>query len=95
MLFVTNPLDRSVTLKSFCGDSVQVPAKTRGVGVADKFGWQVPAGVKVVEGPKDVVDPTEVVPSPEPPDEVIKPPRSSEDAKALSGAGGEGTDTSK
>jgi hypothetical protein len=83
MIFVSNPLDRPVVIRSFCGDSVQIPAKTRGVQVADKFGWQVPAGLLVEEGEKDSVDPTAIVKGEEQSGEMIRPPADPEAAKAL------------
>ena len=60
-LKVTNPFDHAVDLHSFCGDSVHVPARARGVPVADKFGWDVPKGIRVVQGDPDTVDPTKIV----------------------------------
>ena len=85
MIFVTNPLDRPVVLRSFCGNSVQIPAKARNVGVADKFDWNPPAGIKVVQGDPDVVDPTDVVKGEEPSGDMIRPPADAAAAKKLEG----------
>lgn len=83
MLYVDNPLDRPVVLQSFCGNSVQVPAKVRNAQVADKFGWQVPKGVRVRQGEPDAVDPTDVVAGEAPSEEMIRPPQNKGDAEKL------------
>ena len=61
-IFVTNPRDHSVVLKSFDGDSVSVPSKVRRVPVASKFDWHVPSDVRFERGPDDEVCPTTIVP---------------------------------
>jgi hypothetical protein len=63
MYYVTNRTDYTIILKSFDGDSCSIHGKARGVPVADKFDWHVPAGVFLKKGEDDQQDPTTIVKS--------------------------------
>lgn len=58
---VWNSRDHSVHLRSFDNDSVMIPARAKGVLVANKFSWQVPAGVTTSPHADESRCPSEIV----------------------------------
>jgi hypothetical protein len=60
-ILVWNSTDRAIHLQSFDGDSVMVGPKAKGVKCAQKFNWNVPAGIKIQDFGPDTTDPTQFV----------------------------------
>ena len=62
-LYVTNPTDKTVYLKSFDGDSVPIHGKSKRAKISSKFGWQVPAvrGLRIEDDGPDIIDPNRIV----------------------------------
>jgi len=46
-VYVTNPLDRTVTLHAADGDTIQIPPKTRDIRVHRKFNFMVPDSLRL------------------------------------------------
>lgn len=81
-IFVSNPKDHPVILRSYDGDSVHVPAKVRKARVANKFAWHAPKFVRVEDGGPDKGDIDKLVTTP-PIVPAIRAPKSAAEAKAL------------
>ncbi len=68
-LLVANTSDHTIILRSFDGDSVNVPPKVKRhheITVDDKFDWQIPEGVVILERIAAPTPPAPPAPVPEP-----------------------------
>jgi outer membrane translocation and assembly module TamA len=84
-ILVWNSLDRPIHLKSFDGDSVLIGPKARAAQVAQKFNWNPPSNVKIVDQGPDSMDLSKIVNGPMP-HMHRKPPKSYNRANMVSNA---------